>query len=74
MTKVTVQLPDFECKGLTPTEMEAVRGLIWTLRAIQEQTGYGNIHIAVVNGEAAEFDVTQKVRPKLGAPWRAKTP
>lgn len=73
MTKIA-KVQDIVCEGITPQEMDAVRGLVWTMRSIESQTGYGSIHISVTNGIASEFDVQQRIRPSVSAPWKGQKP
>ena len=55
---------------LTPEEIETARGVLYAIALIRSQSKHGSVHINIVDGDIAEIDMQQRIRPKHNAPWR----
>ncbi len=65
-----MNLQTLACEGATPEDLDTVKGILWAVQKIREQSGHGEVSVTVVDGLASEFDIKYRIRPKYGAPWR----
>lgn len=61
---MTTPLPKIHCDGLDEQQTADVSAILWALIKTYEETGFGEIVIAIRDQQIDQISVTTSIRPK----------